>query len=163
MRDDNNVLIRLIVALVSVSIAACSTTGGATLDAPPRAIDVAFMTSEGEVVASQLEVADTDEQRARGLMGRTSLPPDAGMLFVFEDPSTGSFWMKDTLVPLSIAFWGEDGRIHTIERMEPCVVDDCPGYFADAPYVYALEMNAGWFDRHRVEVGDRADVELSDS
>ena len=93
-------------------------------------------------------------------MGRTELGADEGMLFAFPEPSTGAFWMKDTLIPLSIAFWGEDGRIHTILEMTPCEADPCETYPAADPYTYALEMNAGWFAEHGVEVGDLVDVEL---
>ena len=58
-----------------------------------------------------VEAADTPAEREHGLMGRTSLDTDEGMVFVFDGPTDGSFWMKDTLIPLSIAFWDEDGRI----------------------------------------------------
>jgi hypothetical protein len=94
-------------------------------------------------------------------MGVAHLPEDDGMLFVFDEATQGSFWMKDTLIPLDIAFWDADGRIHTITRMEPCDLGtDCPSYVPDEPYLFALEMNAGWFAEHGVEVGDRADGRL---
>ena len=108
------------------------------------------------VGSSQLtvRVAEDEASREQGLMGVTTLPADEGMAFVFDGPSTGTFWMKNTLIPLSIAFVGEDGRIVTIREMTPCEAEPCPTYGADAPYTTAIEANAGWFADHGVEVGD---------
>ncbi len=154
--------VRLIAIAGLIWPIACSPACGATLNpnGPPLVAGVRIGTASGEVVASFIEIADSREERACGLMDRTELGRDDGMLFVYEEPSTGTFWMKDTLIPLSIAFWGDDGRIHTISEMEPCEEDPCATYPADEPYTYALEMNAGWFDRNGIEVGDRADVDL---
>jgi uncharacterized protein len=114
----------------------------------------------GTIDLPSVELAATPEDRERGLMGRTELGADEGMLFVFPEPWPGAFWMKDTLIPLSIAFWGDDGRIHTISEMTPCEAEPCETYPAADLYTYALEMNAGWFAEHGVEVGDVVDVEL---
>jgi uncharacterized membrane protein (UPF0127 family) len=78
------------------------------------------------------------------------------MAFVWDQPVTASFWMKDTLIPLAIAFVAQDGRIVTIAEMTPCRADPCPTYPAAAPYVLAVEANAGWFDRHAIGEGDSA-------
>ena len=102
----------------------------------------------------QVEIADTDDERARGLMGVTSLPENHGMAFVWDAPTDGSFWMKDTLIALSIAFVDAEGRVVTLRDMAPCEADPCMTYSATAPYVTAIEANAGWFDAHHVEVGD---------
>jgi uncharacterized membrane protein (UPF0127 family) len=102
----------------------------------------------------QLEIADTDAERAKGLMGVTRLPENHGMAFLWDAPTDGAFWMKDTLIPLSIAFVGQDGKVVTIQEMTPCAADPCPTYTATGPYVTAIEANAGWFDTHHVEVGD---------
>lgn len=83
------------------------------------------------------------------------------MLFLFADeggPVTTRFWMKDTLIPLSIAFWDANGRIVAIRDMVPCTADPCATYGAPAPYVAALEVNRGFFQAHGVTVGDRVDV-----
>jgi len=90
-------------------------------------------------------VADTPDKRARGLMHRTDLPDDAGMLFVFEEDHTGGFWMKYTRIPLSIAYISADGEILRIMDMEPCKADPCRIYDPGVPYRYALEANQGWF------------------
>ncbi len=82
------------------------------------------------------------------------------MVFRFPEPTDAGFWMKDTTLPLSIAFWGRDGRILAILDMEPCPKDPCPIYRPGTSYETALEMRRGWFDEHGVEIGDR--VELID-
>lgn len=87
-------------------------------------------------------------------MGRRSLAPDAGMVFLEDAPTDATFWMKDTLIPLSIAFWGADGRIVDAQDMTPCAADPCPLYHSTAPYVGAVEVNQGFFAAHGVQVGD---------
>jgi uncharacterized membrane protein (UPF0127 family) len=79
------------------------------------------------------------------------------MLFVFGEDTDAAFWMKDTLIPLSIAFIDADGRIVTIHDMEPCTADPCEIYGSDAPYRTALEVNKGAFDEWGVQVGDVVD------
>jgi uncharacterized membrane protein (UPF0127 family) len=102
-------------------------------------------------VPLQVEIADTPEQRSRGLMGRESVPEDAGMLFVWTEDTESGFWMKDTLVPLSVAFVDAAGVIVDIQDMQP--LDETLRHSA-APYRYAVEANQGWFAEHAVEVGD---------
>ncbi|MGB3632459.1 MAG: DUF192 domain-containing protein, partial [Rubrobacteraceae bacterium] len=94
---------------------------------------------------------------AQGLMNRTSLGEDRGMLFVFEEEATLSFWMKNTLIPLSVAYIDSEGRIVDIQKMEP--LDDDPPHYASAePAQYALEVNQGFFEERGVEVGDMAEL-----
>jgi len=88
------------------------------------------------------EVADTDATREQGLMHRESLPPNHGMLFVFDRPAIQCFWMRNTLVPLSVAFLGEDGRVVNIADMAPRTDT---AHCAAEPVRYALEMEQGWF------------------
>jgi uncharacterized membrane protein (UPF0127 family) len=142
---------------------ACSNapaTGSGALSSDSATARASFSTSSGTVETSTLWVADSDDERERGLMGRTSLPPDGGMVFQFAEPTDAGFWMKDTRLPLAIAFWDRDGRIIAILDMEPCKDDPCPVYRAGATYETALEMRRGWFSEHGVEIGDR--VELID-
>jgi len=111
--------------------------------------------SGGKSVEVEVEIADDTEEMARGLMGRTALAEDAGMLFVYPDERELSFWMKDTLIPLSIAFMDEEGRIVDLQDMRP--LDATPPHYNSAePARYALEVNKGFFDERGVEVGDRA-------
>ena len=107
-----------------------------------------------------VEVADTTDERRTGLMGRETMSPYEGMAFLWTDPVIGSFWMKDTLIPLSIAFWDEGGRIVSIMDMEPCRSDPCPTYTPDASYVGAVEVRQGELARRGVGVGDTVDLTL---
>ncbi len=96
------------------------------------------------------EIADTPKERATGLMGRVSLVPDWGMLFVYPDEQPRSFWMKNTPLPLSIAFIDAAGRIVHITDMKPLTEVPVPSVH---PAMYALEMNQGWFTKHGVMIG----------
>jgi uncharacterized membrane protein (UPF0127 family) len=97
------------------------------------------------------EVAATPEQRATGLMHRFSLRPDHGMIFVFERPERQSFWMKNTFIPLSIAFIAPDGRIINVDDMAP---HDETTHSSKGPALYALEMRKGWFAERGIRAGD---------
>ena len=104
--------------------------------------------------AIRCEVADTDAERARGLGHRDHLPPDAGMLFVYPDSRERSFWMKDTTIPLSIAFLDADGVILNIETMAPLTLGS---HTSAGPARFALEVNRGWFSARGIKPGDRVD------
>jgi uncharacterized membrane protein (UPF0127 family) len=98
------------------------------------------------------EVAATPEDRHTGLMHRFSLKPDHGMVFVFEREEPQAFWMKNTFIPLSIAFIARDGRIVSIDDMAP---QDERTHWSSAPALYALEMRKGWFAERGIRAGDR--------
>jgi len=98
-----------------------------------------------------VEIVRTPEERARGLMGRKHLAEDEGMLFIFEKEDYHSFWMKDTLLPLSIAFIDRGGKILKIADMEPLTLDSHP---PPKPILYALEMRKGWFSANGIGVGE---------
>lgn len=100
----------------------------------------------------RVEVADDEAERKRGLMHRDSLPEDRGMLFVYPEERTLSFWMRNTNIPLDIAFLDRRGTIVDIQSMD-AQTDRL--YESRQPAMYALEMNRGWFGDHGVEVGDR--------
>ena len=121
------------------------------------AVTLVLSTSGGEEVEVRAEVADERAERQTGLMGRTEMAPDAGMLFVFGREKDLSFWMRNTLVPLSIAYIAEDGRIVDIQDMEP-LDDEPPSYVSAEPARYALEVNQGFFAERGVEVGDRVEI-----
>ena len=97
-----------------------------------------------------VEIADSDDERAQGLMYRESLEADHGMLFVYPDEDLRYFWMKDTPLPLSIAFFDADGMIVNISDMRPLSEQTTPSKIAAQ---YALEMNQGWFRSHGVHTG----------
>ncbi len=90
-------------------------------------------------------------------MGVTHLSKGEGEDFLFDGPPTDTFWMKNTLLPLSIAFWDASGTIVDILDMQPCNADSCPTYAASAAYTTALEMNQGWFERNGIQIGDHAE------
>jgi uncharacterized membrane protein (UPF0127 family) len=153
----------LAVLLLSLFVAGCAVEGAGqqTRDREPQPPDselrtLTIHTSDREVEV-RVEVADTEAERRRGLMGRESLGEDRGMLFVFDSEQTLSFWMKDTRIPLSIAYIDAEGRIVDIQKMEP-LDDDPPNYISAEPARYALEVNRGFFEEHGVEVGDRAEL-----
>ncbi len=141
-----------------LSLAGCA-PGPGPRSLQAGAADVRIRTSRGTVELRSLPVASTPEERARGLMGRTSLPDGDGMVFVFDGPTRDAFWMKDTLIPLSIAFWNRGGRIVDILDMQPCRQAPCSLYRPSGSYVAALEARLGFFRRHRVANGDRVELE----
>ncbi|QBE67098.1 DUF192 domain-containing protein [Pseudoduganella lutea] len=98
------------------------------------------------------EVAATEAQRAQGLMHRESMPANAGMVFVFDAPATQCMWMKNTLLPLSVAFIDAGGTIVNIRDMQPQTLDShCST--KGVPVKYALEMNRGWFQQKHIKPG----------
>ena len=99
----------------------------------------------------RVEVAKNPEDRAQGLMGRKHLGDSEGMLFIFEGEDSHSFWMKNTFIPLSIAFIDKDGRIVRITDMKPLTLDS---HGPSRPVLYALEMKKGWFSANGIKEGD---------
>ena len=140
-------------AIVALLVAGCGGDGKERSGA-----NVVIDTGERSV-RIVVEIADTPAERERGLMGRTSLDEDAGMLFTYDEETSGGYWMKDTLIPLSIAFLGAEGRILRILDMEPCRADPCPVYDPHVSYRGALEVNRGAFAHWSVEEGDVVRVE----
>ena len=122
--------------------AAAFPRGQARIDTGPR------------TVTFEVELALTDAQRQQGLMLRRTLRPNAGMAFVWTRTTQGGFWMKNTLIPLSIAFYGADGTILRILDMAPCREEPCRIYDPGTSYRGALEVNRGAFRRLGVSVGD---------
>jgi uncharacterized protein len=96
------------------------------------------------------QVAQSTEQRMTGLMHRKEMPQHEGMLFVFEQPTVQCFWMKNTLLPLSIAFVADDGTIVNIDEMKPQTLDS---HCSARPVRYVLEMNQGWFAKKGLKAG----------
>jgi uncharacterized membrane protein (UPF0127 family) len=122
---------------------------GARAQEPQRLPTVTLRAGMHNIVAM---VARTPEQRAVGLMHRREMATHEGMLFVFEQPSVQCFWMKNTLLPLSIAFIADDGSIVNLADMQPQSLDS---HCSVKPVRYALEMNQGWFARRAVGPGFR--------
>ena len=105
-----------------------------------------------------VELAATPAARSCGLSRREDLPQNQGMLFIFPESRPQTFWMKDTQIPLSIAFLDDSGKIINIQDMAPMQTDVL--YPSSGPAKYALEVNQGWFKRHEIEVGNSVAMEL---
>ena len=162
------VAVLLAVLLVSVTAPACGGDAGGSATAngasaladqqsgqpQPGADGQVMRTVEIRVggVPVTAEIADNDELRARGLMNRDSLPENHGMLFVYGTTQVRSFWMRNTRIPLDIAFIDANGIIINIERMEP---QSDSNTYSQGPMMYALEMTQGWFEANEVGPGDR--------
>ncbi len=111
-------------------------------------------------VEVEIEVAFTPREQEQGLMFRESMPENHGMLFVYRQPQYMSFWMKNTHIPLSIAFIREDSVIGNIEDMKPAdgSFDPVERYHSRYQSLYALEMNQGWFTKHGLKAGTRIEL-----
>lgn len=119
----------------------------------PETISLVLLSPTTQRVELAVEMADTPEERSRGLMFREELPEGQGMLFVFDKPQMLRFWMKNTRIPLDILFFGEWGNIVSASTMEPCASDPCPTYSSAAEARYALEVPAGFIERYDVGRG----------
>lgn len=115
-------------------------------------------------VPVEVEIASAPAELQQGLMYRESMPENHGMLFVYHEPLFMRFWMKNTRIPLAIAFIREDGIISNIEEMapEPGPLDPVRFYSSRHRCLFALEMNAGWFQKHGIQAGDRIELPLDE-
>ena len=120
--------------------------------APQPVLPTVELTVGGTTVVA--EVADDPAEREHGLMQREKLGTDAGMVFVYPREGQRSFWMKNTIIPLSIAYIDSVGRIVRIADMQP--LDETP-VMSYRPAMYALEMEQGWFVAHGISAGDKVD------
>jgi len=127
-------------------------TFAAAPEAPKKTIaktHLIALTAGGQSIKA--EVAADDATRQQGLMFRTKMSKNDGMLFVFSELGYHAMWMRNTLIPLSVAYMDEAGKILSIHEMLPQTENP---HQAAGPARYALEMNAGWFTNHKVNVGD---------
>jgi len=138
-----------------IAVARVSISGASVPDI--SAANVSLQINNNKITA---EVADTEPLRAQGLMHRKTLARDHGMLFVFADDQPRCFWMKNTLIPLSIAFMDSHGTIVALDEMQP--LSEAP-HCSGANARYALEMNRDWFGSHRIRVGDNIKAVIPDT
>ncbi|MHC5185356.1 MAG: DUF192 domain-containing protein [Planctomycetota bacterium] len=136
--------------MLLTAVLALSTAAGYYLISRPKTVDL--WVGETRIKA---EIADTPQLRAKGLKGRKRLKEGGGMLFVFEYTRKQSFWMKDTSIPLSIAFISPDGTIRQIEQMKPFELGRVTSH---SPVQYALEANQGFFKENGITVGMPVDL-----
>jgi len=145
-------------ALLLGGCAFVGSSGGQRLPSVPAA----FVTDSGTTEVT-VEIARRSEERQIGLMDRTEMPENHGMLFVYDSPRPphSGFWMHRTLIPLDIAYMDENNVILNIQQMKPCpsfLAIRCPTYYADVSYTNVVEMNEGFFRAHNISVGDRLEV-----
>ncbi len=114
-----------------------------------------FLVSGKVTKKIKVELAETMDQHERGLMFRKSLSKDQGMLFVFEDQEIRSFWMKNTIIDLSIGYFNKDKKLIDVQEMKATSMlqKDIPSYPSRGPAQYALEMSPKWFDKNNIKVG----------
>ena len=143
-KHQTRIRVRLHTLLLSLVLFGCQQTVSPA-PVPNPAIEVL-----APIAQLQLEWADTPKERQMGLMNRTSLPENTGMVFVFEQNRPHCFWMKNTLIPLDIGFIDAQGYLVQIESMSPQSTDV---HCANQAIQYALEVNQDWFSRHPIPLG----------
>ncbi|RJG15150.1 DUF192 domain-containing protein [Massilia cavernae] len=136
---------KTIATLAAAALALCAAGAGAQ---QPARFGNTQLTAGMHLI--QAEVAQTDAQRQQGLMFREKMQNNHGMVFVFDQPTSQCMWMKNTLLPLSVAFIDLEGKIVNIEDMKPQTLDS---HCSTKPVKYALEMNLGWFKQKNIKPG----------
>jgi len=134
-----------------LSLIICNTGLVACASQKLKTTVLAITRADSSQVEITVEIARTDDEKAKGLMHRKKLADGAGMIFVYDRDQQMSFWMKNTLIPLSIAFIASDGRIIEIKDMQP---HDLSSVKSSRSVRYALETPQGWFERAGVQAGD---------
>lgn len=155
----NNIVIR---GVLGLGLLGLCTSAMATVKLPVAEVkfDQAYVVFNRQTAGLskkyvRIEAATSWEQEERGLMYRSSLAANAGMIFVNDAEDMGAFWMKNTLIPLDIAFFDKNGVIRDILQMKPCLQDPCQIYRPKHAFLGSIEMNWGWFAANRVQVGDK--------
>jgi uncharacterized membrane protein (UPF0127 family) len=136
--------LKVLIGGMALTLAGVSCSSGLKSDMP-----VAQLAIDGN--KAEVEVANTEPTRMAGLMFRRDMGKNNGMIFVFSDVKPRAFWMKNTLIPLSIAFADDSGKIENILEMPPQTEQS---FMSAGPARYALEMNAGWFSKLNIKPGD---------
>lgn len=154
-----------VITVLLAAVVGCAGSGVPVVQDPPAprptmldTVEVTLRAPKGDAVRLRVEDAFEPGTRRRGLMYRRHLEPRGGMLFRYPRDRTGGYWMKNTLLPLSIAFFDADGEILAVLDMEPCATQDCPTYDPDVTYRGALEVNQGLFDEIGVTRGWRVEL-----
>lgn len=151
---DTLVAVRGLIAVIGLAAlvflaAACEAEGD---PAPYPTIEITVVGPGGNEATLTVEVVHRPRERQQGLMFRQSLPEDRGMLFLYPADRTGGFWMKDTYIPLTIAYIDAEWRVLELRSGRPL---DETVLEPSQPYRYVLEVNEGWFDRHGLNHGAR--------
>ncbi|WP_210546682.1 DUF192 domain-containing protein [Rhodoferax sp. PAMC 29310] len=139
-----------LLAIALLGLSASLSAFSQTSDAPQ--LDLPRIKLAAGMYLIDTQVAHTNEQRQIGLMHRPTMPQTEGMLFVFDEPATQCFWMKNTLLPLTAAFVADDGRIVNLADMKPRTTDS---HCSTQPVRFVLEMNQGWFAKKGLKAGSK--------
>jgi uncharacterized protein len=148
-----------VLAAMAIPLSAC---GGAATAAHPALVsargyplaDMSFQRGGHTLLTLTVEVADNQAAWDHGLMDVKSMPADRGMAFVFPQVVDAGFWMKNTLIPLDIAFWDTQGHVVDMLQMTPCKADPCYAYYPSAHYIASVETNWGVLEKAGVKAGD---------
>ena len=106
-----------------------------------------------------IEIVEDEASRERGLMNRTQMDADHGMLFIFDDDAPRAFWMKNTKISLDMLFFNAERKLVSVQhRVPPCQADPCPAYSSGAPARYVLELNGGQADKLGLTPGDEMQI-----
>jgi uncharacterized membrane protein (UPF0127 family) len=138
--------------ILSIGLLVTAFWAGPTPAQPAPQMNLPRTTLSAGIHQLQVQVAQTQEQHATGLMFRTDMPQQEGMLFVFNAPSQQCFWMKNTLIPLTAAFVADDGTIVNLEDMQ---AQTTQSHCSTKPVRYVLEVNQGWFAKKGIKAGDK--------
>jgi uncharacterized membrane protein (UPF0127 family) len=149
--------LRAVAALAALAVTAACRSGSAgdgsrAAAGPAGAPRVVLDSPSGRSAAVTVEVVRAPAELERGLMFRERLAPDAGMLFVFPGTAVHTFWMKNTLIPLSVAFIADDGTVVNIDEMKPQTLNP---HCSTQPVRFVREMNTGWFSKKGVKAGSK--------
>ena len=136
--------------LVSALVASLLWAGTASAQDGPQRLPAIRLTAGMHLI--QAELAQSPDERSTGLMFRTAMGANEGMLFAFEQAGTQCFWMKNTLLPLSVAFVADDGSVVNIDEMKPQTLNS---HCSTRPVRFVLEMNEGWFAKRGIKAGAR--------
>lgn len=124
----------------------------------------AFIYTTNSEIMVNVEVADTPQKQSQGLMFRENMKWDHGMLFIFDNETILSFWMKDALIPLDMIFVDKTFRIiNVVDNALPCNIEPCPDYSSEKPAKYVIEVNAGFAETNDIEAGDFISINLNSS
>ena len=137
--------------LLATSLIALASTAPAAAQGQPQ-MNLPRIEITAGMHRIEAQVAASPQERQTGLMHRKEMPAHEGMLFVFEQPATQCFWMKNTLLPLTAAFVADDGTIVNLADMKPQTTDS---HCSTKPVRYVLEMNQGWFAKKNIKAGAR--------
>ena len=142
----------ILASLILTAALACTAAQAQNIAPPAPQTDLPRSTLQIGKAKLQVQIASEDRERAIGLMSRTSLDANEGMLFVFPVAAQQCFWMRNTLIPLTAAFVADDGRIVNLADMQP--LSDTP-HCSTTPVRYVLEAKLGWFAQHGIRAGSR--------